>query len=395
MKVIKSIEDIFSLKEDDKNITISSNIPLDNLPDTIENLIIKNNTHELNNLPYKLKKLKLDFGFINKQLDFLPENLESLSIGLKLNFNNSIENLPRNLKNLKIINFSQNSQIKINIPPNLKNLNYSAYYLNFDLNELPDSIEVLQINILKSGLYETGICEKINNFPSNLKLLILNEYNYDLDNLPESLEYLGLDKFSGKIKYPSNLKYLDLCEAATDGVILSSLPPNLKSFYYGMENNTSLKNFKNKVIHENKNIVNEKNCFEQLFSIFKNKKEENTMSISKTIDSESNVIYYPDSLEEMYFGVYFNQPIDELPSNLKILGLECCDDFNYPLENLPASLEKIIISKYNKSKYLKHCVLKKKYPNLKIEYCDWNNDDFRSQFYNNRDFYNKLYLNFH
>lgn len=50
---------------------------------------------------------------------------------------------------------------------------------------------------------------------------------------------------------------------------------------------------------------------------------------------------YPELLKEITFGNFFDQPIDNLPKNLKTLHFQDNSDFNKPLDNLPSGLKKI------------------------------------------------------
>ncbi len=50
---------------------------------------------------------------------------------------------------------------------------------------------------------------------------------------------------------------------------------------------------------------------------------------------------YPEMLKDIIFGQFFDQPVDNLPKNLKILHFQDSSDFNKPLDNLPHGLKKI------------------------------------------------------
>jgi len=52
------------------------------------------------------------------------------------------------------------------------------------------------------------------------------------------------------------------------------------------------------------------------------------------------VDYLPDSLEELKLGIYFNSPLDNLPSSLKTLKISDKCDKNR-LNNLPKNVQVI------------------------------------------------------
>jgi hypothetical protein len=76
----------------------------------------------------------------------------------------------------------------------------------------------------------------------------------------------------------------------------------------------------------------------------------------------------PVNLEKLVIGSKtYNKPLDNLPSNLKILYFIRFVKYNQPLTNLPNSIEKITVYTYYKYKEQ----LKNLYPNANIEITDW------------------------
>ena len=69
---------------------------------------------------------------------------------------------------------------------------YLKRFCNIELeNKFKHNIDILEDNDVI--LLKASKCCKINKFPRKLKKLLLNEYNYNLDNLPENLDELGLN----------------------------------------------------------------------------------------------------------------------------------------------------------------------------------------------------------
>lgn len=158
--------------------------------DDIENLTIvdRENNEQVIDFPKNLKKLNIDYKQIH-----IPKGLRLLEI---YQYNKQI--FPESLEYL----FVNTSEIKIeNFPSNLKYLKFYRQY-NFPLDNLPDSLEVLILPLD----YNLPILK----FPKNLKFLgIKRKYNHVLENLPDSLETLHIiGHYNKQIKFPSNLKHL-------------------------------------------------------------------------------------------------------------------------------------------------------------------------------------------
>lgn len=54
--------------------------------------------------------------------------------------------------------------------------------------------------------------------------------------------------------------------------------------------------------------------------------------------------FLPDTIEELFIGVYFNKPLNNLPKNLKKLEFEYSSIFDHPIDNLPIGLETLVLS---------------------------------------------------
>ena len=132
--------------------------------------------------------------------------------------------IPRDIEYLEI-NFQLPNIEKYT---NLKTLVISAFQnteYNYSLDNLPVSLEWLEI-------YPMGFYQPVNNLPANLKVLIFgqnriqnyyNGYHHSVDNLPPSLEVLYLPEFliwdENKVDETYNL---------SNHSILENLPPNLR-----------------------------------------------------------------------------------------------------------------------------------------------------------------------
>jgi hypothetical protein len=185
---------------------------LDDLPNSIKTLIIGCRfNEEINNLPCKLNKLHLGHSF-NKQVDNLPNTLETLIFNFA--FNKPVDKLPTGLKK---ITFGHSFNQPVNkLPPNLEII-YFDWRFNQNISNLPENIYSLK---LKNDFNKELIC-----LPKKLKKLKLNcsYYNKPLNNLPESIEELdiSLPKMFGFGLY-HYVRHFNECE----------LPESLKKTYF-------------------------------------------------------------------------------------------------------------------------------------------------------------------
>ncbi len=280
---------------------------IDYLPNNIEFihiLGIDRYNFELDSLPNKLMNLRL-VGKINKLLDYLPFNLNKLEIIGDINV--EINNLPMDLQELRIQNrYDKNLD---NLPNGLKKLclmhrDYNSIdYLpkglielflvsyNGNLNSLPIGLKKLKLNYcggsfdnLPEGLERLELVCNHNNkscvFPPNLKCLSLKDYNYDLVNLPNSLEELNLSYSfpnNNKIIFPESLKklrlhdkyhnddivipdYIEILGIDDDNNSINIFPRNLKELHiYSWRIKKSSHNFKiseNTIVKYFNNLIN-------------------------------------------------------------------------------------------------------------------------------------------
>jgi hypothetical protein len=141
-----------NLPETVKHLEISSeyNLPLENLPNSLETLIIGNHIirfHEepfpsLSNLPNSIKNLEIR---IDIPIDDIPDSIENLRLGI--GFKKNINRLPQNLKCLSISSTHEQSEHLKQMYPDIVqpytciNLNKTAFIKKIKARE-----EKLKIN---------------------------------------------------------------------------------------------------------------------------------------------------------------------------------------------------------------------------------------------------------
>ena len=150
---------------------------------------------DINNLPSSIKSLSIE-GCNYQSLDYLPISLETLKI---------------DSNNITVFTFSLD-----NLPVNLKNLFLRINNFPGSLDNLPDSIENLFIDFLLFNQLTKLPTDTLKNItiPKNLISLTINignDFQINLENLSETLEYLEIQcnpKYLEDVMFPKNLKYL-------------------------------------------------------------------------------------------------------------------------------------------------------------------------------------------
>ncbi len=163
-------------------INCNKEFDVNGLSNSIEILEIKNDkinninyTHKLDNLPNKLIRLNIEFGY-----------------------NLPIENLPNSLKYLSIKKYF--NQIVDNLPDGLEYLNLGDDF-NQPINNLPSSLKILILG--------RSFCQTINNLPNGLKKLEINNiYKQHIQNLPNLEDLQLFCHIDLKIDLPETLKNL-------------------------------------------------------------------------------------------------------------------------------------------------------------------------------------------
>ena len=203
------------------------NSPVNNLPSNLTHIYFGDCfSQPVDSLPSKLTHLSFGFAF-NKYVWNLPSNLIILIFGN--NFNKPISNLPSQITHLILgYNFSQPVD---NLPPKLTHLMFGREF-NHPVSNLPIQLTHLifgenfsqSVDYLPSSLiylsFGAYFNYPVNNLPQNLKIIKFSEhsqYNFDLNCLPNSVELLQLprnyDKYIEKI--PTHLTKI-ICDNSYD-----------------------------------------------------------------------------------------------------------------------------------------------------------------------------------
>lgn len=221
--------------------------------------------HYIPEIPSTIKYLRLNcLEFHYKNL-ILPETLEYLKLHLSLSdiFKNNILDcitLPTSIKSLSIIldNVILNyDMLNNNMIDTIADINLFTKAVEKLLNntnfKIPKNIEYLKINFQLPNIEEY----------TNLKVLVLDafqntEFNYPLDNLPATLEWLEIHslQFNHPLaNLPPNLKVLIFAQNRIwnyyDGYkhSLNELPPGLQVLHFpeccSLEGKLYLANFEN------------------------------------------------------------------------------------------------------------------------------------------------------
>ncbi len=254
---------------------------LDNLLEGLECLHIQKEHKGNLRLPNSLKYLFLDN--YNYESDILPDNLEELLIR---KCQCPLDKLPKSVKKL-----------------NIGNNNY--------LDTIPDNIEYLDVS--------SGCKGQFTKYPAKLNFLILRDYTYNLDNLPNTLYGLRLIEYTLPIdNLPFNLERLEM--SCYEGEI-NFLPINLKILH--LCGCSGIKSFDN--LPEN-------------------------LEVLSIMGYDKEIKILPDNLKELYISGYKPKKI-YFPKNLLELKITSYTyDYDVELEELPMSLRKITLNDNRKTK---------------------------------------------
>ena len=154
-----------------KKLTFGDNFnqPLNNSLEqlfNLEQLIFGDNFNQSINPVNKLKKLtNLYLGLKFDQELYLSSNIKILT--LNCNNQNLIDMLPNTIEQLK---FDLDFNLPLdNLPNSIKKISFSHYKYDHELNNLPKSLEILQLPHCSKF--------KINNLPTDCKIIYKNNYN--------------------------------------------------------------------------------------------------------------------------------------------------------------------------------------------------------------------------
>lgn len=218
----------------------------------------------IGDLPPGIKKLsglgpsiKLDENIIPKSVISYEGNSDALRPGilsdslLGLNINDSTSliepnTFPDSVIELKIdfnTSDSETQQIDSNIlPKSLKCLKISNYKNKIITNNLPETLTDLTLISVKN---DSLIPAKL---PNTIKCLTIDDNIKLTENLlPDSLEYLKLDRYAEDIKnLPKSLKFLEITNESFIN-LPNDLPDNIKYIILGEHSNEILLNFFKKI----------------------------------------------------------------------------------------------------------------------------------------------------
>lgn len=235
----------------------------------------------------------------NYNTNNLPNGLEYLNLRIDDKIQQSMSNLPISLKKIKIA--------------------FDCNIIHQDLlSYLPENLKILELIFWNSC---TNI--NLNDLPNGLEeLILIGNCNGNLNNLPKKLKILHLPlQVNNKNIFYDNLQNITF--------ELEELKISLESLFL-KKNMNALQKLK-KLILDNIDINYISN-----------------LKINKKSSFDMKLI--PNSVEELELGDKFNQIIDYLPSNLKVLNIGSL--FNYKIDHkiLPDTVEKIFFGYcYNRS----------------------------------------------
>ena len=323
------------IKFEIKNKSYAKNI-LSNINSKFNYRKIKSYINDTKHLPQSLKILKIGYTF-NQPIDDLSKNIKKLKLGY--GFDQSVDELPQGLKKLTLrTSFYQPIN---NLPVTLVELN-----LGFDFNRSIDHLSNL-FNLKKLTL-GVGFNQPINKtilkdghptlvgiLPQNLEILTLPDLGKSIIDLPKKLKKLKkltlccLKNFSLKIG-DYQLTSQVLYKLTLDHHTIPLVKLNLDDTIY-------LNNF-----HLLKRLTLE--YFNQPINFLPYTLEELYLGINfnQPIDYLSNL----HSLKKLTLGRNFDQPINDLPQNLKILIIKSIL-FHQTIDNLPRGLKKLNIKRIN------------------------------------------------
>lgn len=205
-------------------------------------------------------------------------------------------------------------------------------------------------------LFGCGFNKKVDNLPSNIKILAFcEEFNQPLNNLPKGLKFLQINSnFKQSLdRLPIKLEELIIDSDHIKG--LDNLPKNLQKLYLYCNYNNSLDNLPRNL---------KKLRLSYNFNLPINNLPDSLEEIIFDRDFNQKVDNLPSSLKKIKFGRNFNQEIKNLPENLEVIHFS--DNFNQSLEFLPKKVTKIIVKD---NKVIDYSTLSENVKELNIFFC--------------------------
>jgi len=293
------------IKFEIKNKSYAKNI-LSNINSKFNYRKIKSYINDTKHLPQSLKILKIGYTF-NQPIDDLSKNIKKLKLGY--GFDQSVDELPQGLKKLTL---------------------RTSFYQ--PINNLPVTLVELTLGVgfnqpINKTILKDGHPTLVGILPQNLEILTLPDLGKSIIDLPKKLKKLKkltlccLKNFSLKIG-DYQLTSQVLYKLTLDHHTIPLVKLNLDDTIY-------LNNF-----HLLKRLTLE--YFNQPINFLPYTLEELYLGINfnQPIDYLSNL----HSLKKLTLGRNFDQPINDLPQNLKILIIKSIL-FHQTIDNLPRGLK--------------------------------------------------------
>lgn len=228
-----------------KFLSISGNhMEITGLPDSLLHLnYYVHSPYPLNKLPSKLKILNLSGSYIHK-FHKLPEELKKLTIYTNSKHHGIISLYDSELPECNLTYFNPGPTFNrpfSNLPVSLTKLvlgenythNINAESMKLKILYCKGDCEILNLGNYLTELHLTGkYCKPLPKLPDTLELLELgNEFNCELENLPLSLKKLELGiKFDKKIdSFPENIEHIIFSDAGGFKQNIFFLPKNIIS----------------------------------------------------------------------------------------------------------------------------------------------------------------------
>ena len=212
-----------------------------------------------------------------------------------------------------------------------------------EVNELPESLEYLSLG-------NSCITRLDNKLPINLKTLRLGRnYIYKISGLPENLVYLELGLYYNREldELPNNLKYLVI--NTNFDKELDRLPISLKAItfkdytYFNREldlrylvnlRKIRLGEYFDKELDKlPEGIENIEFCSKSRFSYNLDKLPEGVKKIMLGDNYNGDLNELPNSVEEIYLGTFYNTKIERWPKNIKKVIFSKNSYYKYEIDN--------------------------------------------------------------
>lgn len=316
----------------------------------------------ITNLKYNFKKVVIFYETDDEYLNNIKSSTKKIEIDCNCNF---IDKFPDFIEEIKLIN----KKCNINKwPKSLTSLILHIYNFQQMINlELPTTLTFLDLSYnfgnhlpLPSGLVYLNLGPNVVHKRSILPPLLTKLENIDIIKpfkFPDSLSYIqfiwGFNETLDDIQWPKKLVTLDLGGYYNHPIDHITFPSSLIDLKLSSKFNHPIKNLEFIAPHSLKRLqipydFNQYTNFshpslEQLdFGLNFNQTINylpcnlKKLFFCNSSHFNSKINHWPCTLEHIKFGKKFNQNIDNLPNSLVILGLGL--EFDCSIDNLPSSL---------------------------------------------------------